>query len=401
MEGGEPPAKKRGSDRQITQDDPPSDEDEEPKGTWSTAPKEVLAQRRVVQVKRKPRDAAPAGANPFAGVSLFGAKPGSTGAVTEKPAEEKPAEEPKEEGKAGEAAPKEEEAKGGEAKEAAGKEEAAGAGKADSGAKPSAPLFGSFNSSGSQNPFASAAAASGTASGFSSFAAAAAKPAVTPAPDTAAAADGGKGEAKEPASSSFTFANPSSGAGEGSIFPPVSTVFGSSTPLFGGSTAPAPIGLSGANKPAPVLSEEKQVTGEEEEAVGFSAEAALFEFDEAKTWKERGRGEIRLNLAGSGQARFVMRQSGNYRLLLNANLWPGINVAVMDGARGVTFAIVNCAQPPGEDGGDAKPAEPKLSTYAVRFKTKDMVPAFREAVDRYKCKGEPAAEEEAGTKEEV
>jgi hypothetical protein len=35
-----------------------------------------------------------------------------------------------------------------------------------------------------------------------------------------------------------------------------------------------------------------QVTGEEEEAKGFAAEATLYEFDDNKTWKERGKGEV-------------------------------------------------------------------------------------------------------------
>lgn len=67
-----------------------------------------------------------------------------------------------------------------------------------------------------------------------------------------------------------------------------------------------------------------------------------------------------------------MRQRGNYRLLLNANLWPGINVAMMDGGKGVTFAIVNCAAPSNAvhevAEGASDPA--KLSTYGVRFKVR-------------------------------
>ena len=33
----------------------------------------------------------------------------------------------------------------------------------------------------------------------------------------------------------------------------------------------------------------------------------------------------------TGQARLVMRQRGNFRLLLNANLWPQMLVSMMDG----------------------------------------------------------------------
>ena len=83
-----------------------------------------------------------------------------------------------------------------------------------------------------------------------------------------------------------------------------------------------------------------------------------------------------------------MRQRGNYRLLLNANVWPGINVAAMDGGKGVTFAIVNCTAAPGaEEGATPSPnkeaaaegeegskdsQDSKLSTYAVRFKVRAL-----------------------------
>ena len=45
----------------------------------------------------------------------------------------------------------------------------------------------------------------------------------------------------------------------------------------------------------------------------------------------------------AGQARIIMRQRGNLRLLLNANLWEDMAVNVMDGALGVTFAVHNAA----------------------------------------------------------
>jgi Ran-binding protein 3 len=80
---------------------------------------------------------------------------------------------------------------------------------------------------------------------------------------------------------------------------------------------------------------------------------------------------MRVNLAASGQARFVMRQRGNLRLLMNANLWSGINIAIMDGGKGVTFAVVNAAAGvEEEEGGKPKEAETKLGTYAVRFKVR-------------------------------
>jgi Ran-binding protein 3 len=80
----------------------------------------------------------------------------------------------------------------------------------------------------------------------------------------------------------------------------------------------------------PLPDEQKQVTGEEEERSVFASEGVLFQLEDGQ-WKERGRGEMRCNLAPSGQSRLVMRQRGNLRLLLNANLWPDMKVITMDG----------------------------------------------------------------------
>ena len=49
-----------------------------------------------------------------------------------------------------------------------------------------------------------------------------------------------------------------------------------------------------------------------------------------------------------------MRQRGNLRLLLNANLWDDMAVNVMDGGVGVTFAVQNAVAAPAaaaKDGG--------------------------------------------------
>ena len=45
-------------------------------------------------------------------------------------------------------------------------------------------------------------------------------------------------------------------------------------------------------------------TGEEGETVLYEAEGTLFQFDDqdTKTWRERGRGELRVNKAPSGQS---------------------------------------------------------------------------------------------------
>lgn len=42
---------------------------------------------------------------------------------------------------------------------------------------------------------------------------------------------------------------------------------------------------------------------------------------------------LRSSDEAAGQARLVMRQRGNLRLLLNANLWPQMPVSMMDGGK--------------------------------------------------------------------
>ena len=43
-----------------------------------------------------------------------------------------------------------------------------------------------------------------------------------------------------------------------------------------------------------------------------------------------------------GQARLVMRQRGNFRLLLNANLWPHMPVSMMDGGKASCLLSFPC-----------------------------------------------------------
>ena len=81
------------------------------------------------------------------------------------------------------------------------------------------------------------------------------------------------------------------------------------------------------------------VTGEEDEKTLWSGEGSLYEFDAARSWKERGKGELRINRGPGRPARFVMRQRGHHRLLMNANLWPQMKVTPMDGGKVNTRAF--------------------------------------------------------------
>nr|XP_016489073.1 PREDICTED: nuclear pore complex protein NUP50B-like [Nicotiana tabacum] len=144
--------------------------------------------------------------------------------------------------------------------------------------------------------------------------------------------------------------------------------------LFGNS------GSSSVNKGEgigiPSMQEVPVETGEENEKAIFTADSALFEFLNGG-WKERGKGELKVNISSTetGKARLVMRTRGNYRLILNANLYPEMKLTNMD-KKGITFACMNSA-------GDGKDG---LSTIALKFKDASIVEEFRAAVLQYKDK---------------
>ncbi|KAL0380432.1 UNVERIFIED_CONTAM: Nuclear pore complex protein B [Sesamum angustifolium] len=121
-------------------------------------------------------------------------------------------------------------------------------------------------------------------------------------------------------------------------------------------------------------------TGEENEKAVFTSDAALFEFIDG-AWKERGKGELKINVSttGTGKSRLIMRARGNYRLILNASLFPDMKLTNMD-KKGITFACVNTASE-GKDG---------LSTIALKFKDASIVEDFRAAVVEHKSKTAPA-----------
>lgn len=117
-------------------------------------------------------------------------------------------------------------------------------------------------------------------------------------------------------------------------------------------------------------------TGEENERVVFLADSVLFEFIDGN-WKERGKGEIKVNVSTTGaeKARLIMRTKGNLRLVMNASLYPEIKLANMD-KKGITFACVNSISE-GKNG---------LSTFALKFRDGTTVASFQEAVEAHKGK---------------
>lgn len=126
----------------------------------------------------------------------------------------------------------------------------------------------------------------------------------------------------------------------------------------------------------PSMQEVTVETGEENESVVFNADSILFEFIDG-SWKERGKGELKVNVptGGTGGARIVMRARGNYRLIMNASLYPDMKLTNME-KKGITFACMNSTSE-GKDG---------LSTFALKFKDASIVEEFRAAVAEHKGK---------------
>uniref|UniRef100_A0A5B6ZEJ8 Putative nuclear pore complex protein NUP50A n=1 Tax=Davidia involucrata TaxID=16924 RepID=A0A5B6ZEJ8_DAVIN len=147
-----------------------------------------------------------------------------------------------------------------------------------------------------------------------------------------------------------------------------------SSSLFG--TQGASIGTKNEGSGFPSMPEVPVETGEENEKAIFTADSVVFEFLDGG-WKERGKGELKVNVSrtGMGKARLVMRTRGNYRLILNSSLYADMKLTNME-KKGITFACVNSAGE-GKDG---------LSTFALKFKDASIVDEFRATVTEHKGK---------------
>ncbi|KAL8232385.1 hypothetical protein R6Q57_002163 [Mikania cordata] len=128
-------------------------------------------------------------------------------------------------------------------------------------------------------------------------------------------------------------------------------------------------------KITPVFKQDVQVeTGEENEKTVFMANSVLFEFIDG-SWKERGKGELKVNVLTSEtrKARLVMRASGNYRLILNASVFPDMKLTKME-KKGITFACMNSTGE-GQNG---------LATFALKFKDALLFDEFSSVVMAHK-----------------
>ncbi|KAE8709246.1 hypothetical protein F3Y22_tig00110332pilonHSYRG01182 [Hibiscus syriacus] len=358
-----PPSKKRASGREISRDNPGHDDDknssEQETGTFKRANEEVLANRRIVKVRRK-QTSSTATHNPFSGICLvtpYGqtvapAAPSAvheSGATTTQFTADAPIAQPelasenikqleskKDEQVSGAVSDKESaEDKSNdvvkeETQKEANDEKPTGSDSAAEGAS-----LNSFQQlSSGQNAFTGLA---GT--GFST--------------------------------SSFSFGSITKDGGTASFSFGLSTNGNSSLFNTSGTSIVRKSEGSGFTAMQEVLVE----TGEENEKVVFSADSVLFEFIDGG-WKERGKGELKVNVSTTGaeRARLLMRARGNYRLILNASLYPDMKLTNMD-KRGITFACMNSSTSEEKEG---------LSTFALKFKDASIVEEFRVSVMAHK-----------------
>ncbi|GLU22168.1 hypothetical protein SLE2022_382640 [Rubroshorea leprosula] len=421
-EGALPPSKKRAAGRELSRDNPGLDDEEDASeqetGTFKKASDEVLASRRIVKVRRKETTSTPS-SNPFAGIRLVpSTEPQATGAESSVTSTDLTAEAPannektlSEDGK----------------KDVGQNEEIEDANTKQSGSKTDEPV-GESEKSENENekqleskvdePPAETVAAKENAEDKNSDNEATEKEADS---EKQPAGDETQNEDKKQKDNTDTeekkdSANENVGSAEGaslSSFQQLSSSqnaftglagsgFSTSTFSFGSVAKDSSVSLFGQknNQPSfgfglstngnsslfntsgasiasksegsgfPSLQEVPIETGEENERVAFSADSVLFEYMDGG-WKERGKGELKVNVSTTEteKARLLMRARGNYRLILNASLYPDMKLTNMD-KKGITFACMNGI---GEGKGG-------LSTFALKFKDASIVEEFRAAV---------------------
>ncbi|CAA7057953.1 unnamed protein product [Microthlaspi erraticum] len=409
-ENAQQPSKKRGALKELSRENPGLDDEDDDSSalegaTFKTASEEVLASRRIVRVRRRDPSAAAAAAppasNPFAGIRLVpftAPAPATAAAETNEPllksnsAPSEKRQETQDDGRSdttkeiidggekdeteavstGEdggaenkidddaktTTTKDEDAAGEETEKAKDDKEADSVNKESGGDKTekeeegtdkngdSGGALSSFQQhSSSKNAFTGLASTGFSTSSFS----------------FGLASQEGSGSGSLTQQSSFSFGLPNNGK---------SSLFGTSsvtTESAGATTTTA----------FPSKQEVSVETGEENEKAAFTADSVMYEYFEGG-WKERGKGELKVNVSSSttsdiSSARLVMRSKGNYRLILNASLYPEMKLASMD-KKGITFACVN----------SVSEAKDGLSTFALKFKDPSVVEEFRAVVEEYK-----------------
>jgi Ran-binding protein 3 len=436
-----PTSRKRVAGTQINKDNPePDDDGSEPEmGTFKKATEEVMATRRIVKVRRQQQPSAPS-SNPFASIRFTPSNSSvqtSASASEPKPSDVKADEGSNDSGEDVSSVPNKD-ADSGEGSEIQ-KDESAAKTESDVAKAPPQPVETSekaedTNDESGEDKSVTEVPKEGNSvssevEGKKKEGDAEEKKAADEAgdedkisKDDTKEKDGGESETKDglpdeqkdadkgqsSATPLFSFTNLSSGQNAftglaGTGFSSTSFSFGSASK--DGSTA-GPFGLktdgssfpsfnlgatnNGSSSPAFATSAEAPKkfpmpegpveTGEENEKAVFTADSALYEYLDGG-WKERGKGELKLNVPVSGgeRARLVMRAKGNYRLVLNASLYDDMALKDMD-KKGVTFACLNSI---GE-------SQSGLATFALKFKDTATREDFKAAVETHKTKAPDA-----------
>ncbi|KAK9899702.1 hypothetical protein P389DRAFT_186937 [Cystobasidium minutum MCA 4210] len=115
-------------------------------------------------------------------------------------------------------------------------------------------------------------------------------------------------------------------------------------------------------------------TGEEREETLFKMRAKLFRFErEAKEWKERGTGDIRLlKHKESGKIRVLMRRDKTLKVCANHNITSDMKLAPNVGSdRSWVWSVA----------ADVSDGEPKAETLAVRFGNTENAQLFKTAFE--------------------
>ncbi|GFQ04932.1 nuclear pore complex protein nup50a [Phtheirospermum japonicum] len=387
-ENNSQPSKKRAARVQLSRDNPGLDDNEDSSeqeaGTFKRASDEVLATRRIVKVRRPPTSssaqAPPASSNPFAAIRLVTSGQNQETEQTDDIIQsENKADEAKGDGVI-KSENKVDEARGDDIIKSENKADETKGDDVIKSAKPKSKVDDHLEAElNAQKDKTEPAEVKNATEGDNS--------------ETNVSKDlkdekkesGDENAPKNEETSSFSsFQNLSSGQNAfsgitGTGFSSSSFSFGSlsndNSSIFGSSASNSVITKSEGSK-FPPMQEVSVETGEENEKAVFTADSALFEFTDG-SWKERGKGELKVNVptGGAGKARLVMRARGNYRLILNASLFPDMKLTNME-KKGVTFACVN----------SASEVKNGLSTIALKFKDASFVEDFRAAVMEHKAK---------------
>ncbi|GMP34632.1 hypothetical protein CsSME_00007419 [Camellia sinensis var. sinensis] len=382
-----PPSKKRAAGRELSRDNPGLDDDEDSSeletGTFKRASDEVLAGRKIVKIRRNQTSSTPS-SNPFAAIRLVPSTDSSSTAseATSKIEIEKTVSEKvdvnEETDKVKDDNDKQTENKADEA----GVESVADEKKIDAvneGSKPESAdekLTEEDKTENEDNKDTEAENKDEKSNGNENIEKGAESASVSSFQQLSSSQNAFTGFSGTGFSSStFSFGSipkDRSPLGSGSFGFSLSNNGNSS--LFGTSGASTVTKSEGSGFPS--MQEVQVETGEENEKAVFTADSVLFEFAEGG-WKERGKGELKVNVSATrtGKARLIMRARGNYRLILNASLYPDMKLTNME-KRGITFACMNSTGE-GKDG---------LSTFALKFKDGSIVEDFRAAVTEHKGK---------------